>query len=57
MAVAQVATDDQNNYRLTKRGSHNEARDDVAAALKLAAGAVSRLPRRRSRGAYLGTAA
>lgn len=44
IAVARVVTDDQGSTRLSKRGTNNEARDDVAAALVLAAGALSRAP-------------
>ncbi len=47
LRVAYVANDDQGNVRLVKRGSNNEARDDVAAAWVLAAGAMSRAPKRR----------
>lgn len=53
LAVSKVETDDAGNVRLVKKGAHNEARDDVSAALVLAAGAVSRLPV-RSRRAYIG---
>ena len=53
LSVAMVSRDDANNCRLVKRGANNEARDDVAAALTLAAGALARVPE-RSRGAYLG---
>ena len=53
LAVSKVETDDSGNIRLVKKGAHNEARDDVAAALVLAAGAVSRLPV-TSRRAYIG---
>ena len=42
LAVAQVKNDDQGNTRLTKRSKNNCARDDVAAALTLAAGAWER---------------
>lgn len=42
LAVAIVKNDDQGNVRLIKRGGHNKARDDVAAALVLAAGAFMR---------------
>ena len=42
LAVAQVKNDDQGNTRLVKTGSHNTARDDVAAALVLVAGAYWR---------------
>lgn len=44
LAVATVKRDDSGNSRLIKRGSHNEARDDVCAALTLAAGARDRAP-------------
>ena len=55
LAVATVKTDDQGSVRLVKQGTNNTARDDVAAALTLASGAVSRLPP-VSRGVYLGVA-
>lgn len=42
LAVAIVKNDDQGNVRLIKRDGHNKARDDVAAALVLAAGAFMR---------------
>ena len=45
LAVAMVKPDDAGNVRLIKRGSHNTARDDVAAALVLAAGAFDRKPK------------
>ena len=57
LAVAMVKNDDQGNTRLVKSGTHNTARDDVAAALTLAAGVYQRAraqPKRAS--AYLGTA-
>ena len=55
LAVAMVKNDDQGNVRLAKRGTANEARDDVAAALTLAAGSLARelakpRPRRRRHG-------
>ena len=53
LAVSKVLCDDSGNVRLVKRGAHNESRDDVAAALVLAAGAVSRIPVRK-RGAHIG---
>ena len=53
LSAAQVRSDDQGNVRLIKRGSNNEARDDVAAALTLAAGALSRAPTPRRRGRVL----
>ena len=45
LAVAYVKNDDQGNVRLSKRGTQNAARDDVAAALTLAAGAYARRPK------------
>ena len=44
LAVAMVKNDDQGSCRLVKRASDNSARDDVAAALVLAAGALARAP-------------
>ena len=55
LSVAKVRNTDDGNVRLVKRGTNNEARDDVAAALTLAAGARARMPT-RSRGVYLGVA-
>ena len=52
LSVAMVKNDDAGNTRLTKKGSNNTSRDDVAAALTLAAGAYARqpaAPRRRAR--------
>jgi len=46
LKVALVRHDDQGNTRLVKRGTHSEARDDVAAALLLAAGEAVRLMNR-----------
>ena len=43
LSVAKIKGDEQGNTRLVKRGSNGEARDDVAAALLLAAGAQARL--------------
>ena len=43
VAVSQVKNDDQGNTRLSKRGSNNTGRDDVAAALVLVAGAYERM--------------
>ena len=51
---AMVVNDDAGSTRLAKRGTHNTARDDIAAALVLAAGAVERLPKRAG-GIYLGS--
>ena len=42
LAVSRVKNDDAGNVRLEKRGHNNEARDDVAAALTLAAGGFAR---------------
>ena len=44
LSVAMVKNDDAGNTRLVKRGTNNTARDDVAAALLLAAGAHARKP-------------
>ena len=57
LGVAMVAVDDAGNVRMKKRGSNNQARDDVAAALVLAAGSFVRSPpvaRRRMRSAIVG---
>ena len=56
LSVAEVRTDENNISRLVKRGTNNCSRDDVAAALCLAAGAWARMPRRRTHGIYLGVA-
>ena len=42
LSVALVKNDDQGNMRLSKNGSNNTARDDVAAGLVLVAGAYAR---------------
>ena len=42
LAVSLVKHDESGSSRLIKRGSNNESRDDVAAALTLAAGAFNR---------------
>ena len=47
LAVAAVKNDDQGSVRLVKRTSNNEARDDVAAAFCLAAGAFARSVERK----------
>ena len=48
LAAAKVANDDQGNTRMVKRDAgNNTGRDDVAAALVLAAGAWARRPARR----------
>ena len=55
LASAMVKNDDQGNVRLSKRGTNNEGRDDVAAALVLAAGAYIRsLERPKPRWRYGG---
>ena len=43
--VAFVRNDDQGSFRLVKRTTANTSRDDVAAALILAAGAYDRSPK------------
>ena len=49
LAAACVRSDDQGSTRLVKADpSNNTGRDDLAAALTLAAGAVARMPRPRS---------
>ena len=52
LGVAQVKTDTAGNSRLEKRGTNNCARDDVAAALLLAAGEVARLSGGPDEGEY-----
>ena len=42
LSAAMVKSDDQGNTRLVKKGTQNASRDDVAAALVLAAGASAR---------------
>ena len=54
LSAAMVKNDDAGNTRLLKRGSNNTARDDVAAALVLAAGAFARASVRRPRWKYRG---
>ena len=57
LSVALVRNDDQGSYRLVKRDpANNTARDDIAAALTLVAGAVSRWPVPKRSG-YLGLVA
>ena len=41
---ATVKSDESGSFRLVKRGTNNVARDDCAAALLLAAGALARRP-------------
>ena len=50
LSVAMVKNDDAGNVRLVKRGTNNTARDDVAAALVLTAGAFARQPAAPRRG-------
>ena len=49
LAAAMVKPDDAGNVRMVKNGTNNTGRDDVAAALVLAAGALSRAPKPRRR--------
>lgn len=46
LSGSMVRNDDQGNTCLVKDGTNNQARDDVAAALVLAAGAMARKPKR-----------
>ena len=55
LEVAHVKSDDQGSTRLEKRGSNNQARDDVAAALCLGVGALARKPAKKG-GIYIGLA-
>ena len=45
LSVARVKSDDAGNVRLIKKGTNNISRDDVAAAMALAAGAWERSPK------------
>ena len=55
LAAAAVENDKTGSFRLVKRDTaNNTGRDDVAAALTLAAGALSRAPKPRAGGLYLG---
>ena len=57
LAASMVKNDDAGSTRIVKRDpANNCGRDDVAVALTLAAGAISRIPD-RPRGLYLGKAA
>ena len=49
LSKAVVKNDDQGNFRLVKKGTNNTSRDDVAAALVLASGALERQPKRPTR--------
>ena len=57
LSAAEVKNDDAGNVRMVKRGTNNTARDDVAAALVLAAGIYERAQRRQQpRWRYRGVA-
>ena len=49
LAAAMVKPDDAGSVRLVKKGTNNTGRDDVAAALTLACGALARAPKPRKR--------
>ena len=53
LSVAMVKIDETGSFKMVKSGTHNTGREDVAAALVLAAGAVARQPK-QSNGIYLG---
>ena len=53
LSAAMVKNDDAGSFRLVKRGYNNKARDDVAAAFVLAAGAYERSVERMSAGTRL----
>ncbi len=55
LSVSRVVNDTSGNVRLQKRDGNNQSRDDVAACLPLAAGAMARKPARTG-GVYLGMA-
>ena len=55
LSMTQVKNDDMGSTRLEKNSTNNTGRDDVSAALTLAAGALARNPKRSS-GVYLGLA-
>ena len=56
LSVTETKEDDGGSIRLVKRGSNNEARDDISAALVLAAGAFQRAGAAPKRRAYHGIA-
>ena len=56
LSQALVKSDESGNTRLVKRGTNNTSRDDVAAALVLAAGAFQRSAGTRPRWRYRGVA-
>ena len=45
LSTATIKADESGSFRLVKKGTHNTARDDCAAALLLAAGALARKPK------------
>ena len=53
LSMTMVKNDDAGSTRLEKNSTNNTGRDDVSAALTLAAGALARNPKRSS-GVYLG---
>ena len=55
LSVTTTKEDDGGSIRLVKRGSNNEARDDISSALVLAAGAFQRAGAAPKRRAYHGT--
>ena len=56
LSVTATKEDDGGSIRLVKRGSQNESRDDISAALVLAAGAFQRAGQAPKRRAYHGIA-
>ena len=56
LGVAMVENDRSGSCRMVKRGTHNEARDDIAYALHLIAGLYERQPFSKGSGVYLGFA-
>ena len=57
LSAALVKNDDAGNVRLVKRGTNKTARDDVAAALVLAAGSFTRADKAGPRWQYRGMVA
>ena len=49
LSATAVQNDTNGNMRLVKKSSNNCGRDDVSAALTLAAGAIARLPVRAAK--------
>ena len=56
LAVASVQNDSSGNTRMVKRGSNNQSRDDVAAALTIGAGLHQRRSKAPKGGVYRGKA-